>query len=486
MRHAAAACLFCAVGMLAAALPAPARADTVDLKDGTRVTGTLRRNGTGGWIVYTPGGGVVPVPAEAVLSVELAPSSALTPQQLDDRLQGLRQWADTRTLNNDWQLEAVIIRYQQFIVHLPPSPTRTAAQQDLKTWQERYRRRMVRIGQRWFDPATEAAAISDAASAQAEQARQLIKQRDLDAATPLLVQAVGADPANVASLYLLALVRFEQNDVDASRSALNALLPLEQNHAPSLNNLAVVQWRQNQFMAALSSYETAMKAEPGNQFILDNVAAALATLPQYLRTTAAYSEVRGEFDRQFAQLSARLEQVGLRRYGSQWIPAAQMEQIEQRMASARKQLDQLAAAFDASVKRAQQLDQNIFQMQAELSRMQMSVAIQFSPYGLAPVPIPAGAPVPALYANLQQDMQLAQQRRQQEASNMQFLRQQAIALQKQIAPPPMDWVQRMAGPAGTPMQPGRAPATQPATASTWSSGTGGHPLTPGTLATLLP
>jgi tetratricopeptide (TPR) repeat protein len=408
----------------------------------------VKRAAAGGWIVYQSGGGVVPVAADQVSSIELTPPANLSTAQAMERLDGLRSWcAGTH------EPAAAIRRYDSFIAQIKEPTALAAAKADLSVWQDRQQCRMVKVGQRWFDPKTDHDALVTETTAQADAARQLLKQGQSTQADPLLSEAVAADPHNATALYLLALVRLDQDDLPGARKSLDALMPLAMDHAPTLNNLAVVQWRQNQWMAALSSYQAALAAAPVELRIVDNVGAALAAFPSYFRSTPIYTQVMQDYQRQQQLLAQRMAGVGLVRYGSAWIPLAQRQQIEAQQKLARQQLNQLAAAFDAAAKTAEDIDRDILQAESQLRSLQLTALVQYNPYGLAPQPLPLAMPAPLAYTNLQQDLQLQQQRRNQQAGLMATMRQTAIDLQKQLAPPPNDLTQVLFGVEATPFIP---------------------------------
>lgn len=448
--------VWAAIGLTVCSATRVSMADTLTLLDGRRVSGTVKRSASGGWLVYESNGAILPVAAEQVYSIEITPPANLTAAQANQRLEGLRRW-----VAGTHEPAAAIRRYNWFIEQIKEPGAVAAAKADLAVWQDRERRHMVKIDGRWFDPHADRAALADAATAQADRARQLLKQGDTASAEPLLVEATQSDPRNGTALYLLALLRINQDDLPAARAALNALLPLAPDHAPTLNNLAVVQWKQNQCLAALSSYQEALAAAPVNRLIVDNVGAALAAMPGVFRTTAVYQQVQQDYQQQQAQLAQRMGQAGLVRYGSAWIPLAQFQQIQTQQKQAHEQLNRLAVAFDAAAKTAEEIDRDILQTQSELHRLQAAAYLQYNPYGLAALPLPIGAPAPVVYTNLQQDLQLQRQRRIQQSTLMVTMRQTAIDLQKQLSPPPSDLTQRVVGLEGTPLIAEAAPATQP-------------------------
>lgn len=431
----------------AVSLP-PALADVVHLKDGTTLEGDVKRNDDG-WIVYNHGA-ATKVRSDQVVSIEMKPSAAASPQVAAERLASLR-----RSVENVTDLKEIISRYQRFITQTNDPASVTEAKKDLAIWQDRLNQNMVKVGNQWILPA-DRAKLTDQAAALADHARQLMKQGRTKDADPLLVEALNDDPQNPSALYLLGLLRYQQEQIPAARKALDVLVAMMPNHAPTLNNLAVVQWRQRQFVAALASYDAAMLADPINKDILDNVASALASLPAEFRDSPVTRKTTRRFQEQDQTLQERMAQSGWHRYGTTWITDKDLAQIKQQQKETQDKLDALATEFDQSKERWDHLNRSIEDTEAALHR------IEATTYSRDPT---TGAfiqlPYPPTYYDLQRDDQRMRQDRAKEVTKMDSLKQSALALQKRLPNQKTVDVQKVIGPEGTPLRVADIPATQP-------------------------
>ncbi len=431
--------LFCCM----LALSAMVQADVVNLKDGRRLEGSVRKVADG-WIVYT-----TPTPThvspDQLVSIELAPPADA------QRLASLR-----RTVEYFSDLNQIISLYQRFIDQTTDPATLADAKKDLAVWKNRLDQKMVRQAGKWMLP-EDRDKLSIAATALAEQARQLMKQNRGKEADPILAAALVDDPMNPSALYLLGLLRVQQQQFPAARKALDALAALIPDHAPTLNNLGVVQWRQHQFVAALASFDAAMLAAPVNKYILDNTAVALAQLPGEFRNGRITQKAADDFQQQDQSLDKLMETFGWHRYATGWITDKDMAQFRAQQKQNQKALDEMAGQFDQVKQRLEQINQSIDDIEAQMDTIEASSYVRDPRTGVLFL-----IPYPPIYFQLQQDDGRAHRDRDLAAGQLDALQRTARALrdiQPPNLPPP---VMKMIGPEGTPLAAALIPTTQPA------------------------
>jgi tetratricopeptide (TPR) repeat protein len=425
--------------LLPAVLATSLFADTICLKDGSKLEGNLKHTDDG-WIVTT-NGKTSHVTSDQVQSIELTPAKDIGPRLAAERLSSLR-----RSVENLDDLPEIILRYHRFIDQINDQATSSEAKKDLTLWEDRLNQKMVKIGSRWILPADRARLI-DEATILADQARQLMKQGRTKEAEPILSTAIEDDPQNISALYLLGLLRYQQEKIIDARKALDLVASLIPNHAPTLNNLAVVQWRQRQYAPALVSYDGAMLAWPGNKLILDNVAYALAGLPAIYKNTPVAQRVTRHFQEQDKLLAEQMALSGLHRHGTTWISDADFQRLQQQDKEKQAKLDAMSAEFDKIKDRVTEIDRNIEDTESQMHR------IEASSYARDPT---TGAmlqlPYPTVYYDLDKDDKRMQADRAKEVKKMDALQQAARALQQPAAAGKIVDLQQMIGPEGTPVR----------------------------------
>jgi tetratricopeptide (TPR) repeat protein len=423
-------------------------ADTIYLKDGTKLDGTLRHVDNG-WTI-SQNGITTNVTTDQVQSIELTPAKNVGPQAAAERLESLRH-----SVENVDDLSEIILRYHRFIDQINDPSALAAAKNDLESWNDRANQKMVKVGKRWILRADRAKLIDEAIGL-AAQGRQLMKEGRTRDAEPILNTALDDDPQNVSALYLLGLLRYQQDQFLAARKALDVVAFLVPNHAPTLNNLAVVQWRQRQYVPALVSYDGAMLAWPVNKTILDNVAVALSLLPaEYQRSPVAHRATR-RFQEQDKLLAEQLAVLGLHRHGTQWISDTDFQKMQEQEKAKQAALDAMAVDFDKAKDRLAEIDRDIDDTESQMHRIEAASYIRDPYTGLL-----IRLPLPSVYYDLEKDDKREHADRDEQVKKLDAIQQAAKALQQ---PAPGDKTldtQQMIGPEGTPL--GAVPASQPST-----------------------
>jgi tetratricopeptide (TPR) repeat protein len=436
---------FALTGSLAAA------ADTVRLKDGTLLEGSVRRSADGGWVV-TSGAKSTSVTVDQIDSIDVSPAAPATAMV---RLASLRRATD----NIDDPKEAVV-QYQRFVDQNRDPIATAEAKKDLDVWHDRVAKGATRVAGKWVLP-DERAKLIEQAAASADLARQYMKQgRTLEAA-PLLAAAVAIDPQNVTAQYLTGLLAFDQEKLPVARKAFETVAAAIPNHAPTLTNLAVIQWRQKQYAAAMANFDAAMQAAPVNKSVLDDVAAALQQWPQGTAKPPVVIRAETRFHDQDAKLADRLAPLGLHRVGATWIDIRDGQQAAARQQQADAQLDILAGDFDRSVDRIKQIDQSAAATQDQVHRIEAETLVVDPRSG-----VQVQLPLPPVYGNLMQDLQRMTRDRAAAVGRLDVIKRQAQVIQSGRLELQGIGILRLIGPEGTPFKPPvappvAAPATQP-------------------------
>ena len=324
-----------AVIAAAAAAASPAFADVVHLKDGTTITGDVKR-GTIGYLVTLPDGKVKPVAPEDVKSIEVGATAprptavgvpAATTTRPADADEATRNLASLRrSVENTDDPRRAIEKYQRFIETAAGTPAEIEARKDLAMWQDRAEKGLVKVGPKWVSPA-ERTKMQERSLAQASSARRLLRQGKLPEAAQAIDQALADDPNNPAALYLRGLLQYRKDQVPAARTSFELVNRLVPGNAATLNNLAVIAARQSQPNVALGYYDQAMSASPQDRNILDNVAEALYTLPDNARNSGIARRVAARFAEQDAALASEMEKRDMHRWGATWVTTADFDRL---------------------------------------------------------------------------------------------------------------------------------------------------------------
>jgi Flp pilus assembly protein TadD len=420
-------------------------AGVIELKDGTRLEGDVKRT-PDGWTITAADGAVQNVAPDAVKSIQLGSS-----QKSGESAEALASLRRSALALGD--INQIIDRYQHFIAGASDPQVRADAQGDLATWQQRKDQGLIKHGSKWINPA-DAATFAAQAGAAAEQARDLIRQNRMKEADQLLQQALSDDPTNPSALYLRGVVLFRQEKLVDARKSFEGANAAEPNDAPTLNNVAVVLWRQNQQPGAMNFYDQAMQAQPVNKFILDNVAEALGTMPDDLKKSPAVARALRRFTEQDTLLQQRMASQGQYRWGSMWVDQKKLDELK----VAEKQIHEKMAAmqndFDQTKSRISAIDSEMQQNQQIMNDLQVTAVVTDGKGHVIYTPLPQS------YYDLQAKNNQLKSEQDSLKSKMASLQDQAKNVQQQVPVPQFTGVQQIVGVEGMP----QSPATQPTSA----------------------
>ena len=438
---------------------APARADVVVLKDGTRVEGDLQRT-EDGYNLTTPAGIRTRLKTADIKSIEVKPRAA--PDDAQRRLDSLR-----RSLENASDANLAVTRYNDFLRRYGDTDQAEPARADLAQWQERVDRHMTRAGGRWVTP-EELGSLKEDSQEAAVKAASMVSQGRLREAGPLLQQALEMDPKNPSALYLRGVVLFRQDQLGPSRKAFEQTAQLVPEHAATLNNIAVIFWRQKNEAAALRSYDAALLATgpaagvsgPEAEAVVNNVAEALHALPKELRDAAATKKVVLHFQEREAALAAKMKQRGFYRFGAAWVEGDQLDKLLAQEKEIDNKIKDLEAEFDGVQQRIEAIDRDIADTERSMRRMEATGYVRDPVTGrvgrLAP---------PRMYYGLQRDLEDLKRERATQESKVAALRRDAKAAKQQLPVQRYTGTQRIIDADGAPLMGAAAPAPPPAPAA---------------------
>jgi Flp pilus assembly protein TadD len=448
-------------------------ADTLVLRDGTRLVGDVKKTDAG-YEITGADGKVTKVSASQVQSIELgagtgasggsatgAGAGATTNMSSDAAsalaaLKSLRRSVEALP-----EINQILERYQRFIDNTKDSKIVEEARKDLAMWKERQSRGMVKHGSKWMT-AEQAAEMIAKANATAQEARELLragKQTEADAA---IGTALDQDPTNPAALFLRGIVLYRADKLIDARKAFETVNTQVDKHAPTLNNLAVIHGRQKQPGPALNLYDQAMQAAPVNKFILDNVADALGTMPENDRKGAQYQRVARRFAEQDQLLQKQMAPQGWYRWGSQWVDQKALDQLKEAEKAVRAKMAAMQSDFDQSKARIAQIDQEVAQNTRQMDDLR-SRSLYYDPITKRTVTYP----LPQAYYDLQNKNQSLRQEQSALNAKLNTLKEQASHIQQELPTPRFTGIQQIVGvegmPMGTPPSASDDASTQPAT-----------------------
>jgi tetratricopeptide (TPR) repeat protein len=429
-----------------------ARADIIHLKDGSTLTGDIKKT-PDGWTVIDEKGKSHVFPVDAVRTIELSragsgPESKLVAM---DRLMSIR-----RSVENLTDVKSVIDRFEKFIEQNKENkPVANEAQKDLAIWKERLERGMVKVGNRWVGP-EEKARLQEEALGVVAEARELVKQNKMRDAQATLEKALAVDPTNGSALYLKGLILYRQDKINDARKAFEAVVATMPDHGPTLNNLAIVLWRQNQRMPALSAYDQAMVAMPLNKELLNNVAEALAALNEKEQNSPIAQKVYRRWTEQDTQLQQQMAPLGWYRWGATWVTKDQYDKLKDAEQKVKDQIVEMEKQFADAEAKISTIDDKMKQNRDAMRYLQQD-RVGTDPQGRQFV-----NPLPELYWEYDRANRRLEIQRRETITLMETLRSKAQAVKQQLPVPKFTGVQVAIGVEGTPaIAPTIAPDPKP-------------------------
>ena len=453
------------------ALAVSASADTLVLKDGGTLDGSIQKV-DGGYDVVAADGAKTFVPDAKVAAFRLgggggsaAPSTkpadgADASKVLDPGLASLR-----RSVDNLDDLGIIIAKYERFVEQNKANATvADAARQDLARYAGYRDGGYVKFNGQWVPSGERSAALRETFAA-ASEARLQIKDGDTAAAKATIDRMLAADAGDVSALYLRGVMAQADGDVPLARDSFEKVRRQLPDHAPTLVNLAAISIKFNQQPRAMTFLSDAMKAAPANREVLDAVAEALAMLDDASAKSRQATLARRSFDQQDAILQRQMAQRNLYRWGSKWVGKEEYDRLKQLDADIQQKVRDIQARQQALRADAARIDRQIAENAAYMRQLDQSRNYADKDGKLVQGPLP-----PAYFDAQRRGSELVRERQASEA--------QAASLDGEVArersrfpTPPYDGAVKPVGEDGVPVtlppepgRPGEPAATGPAAA----------------------
>jgi Tfp pilus assembly protein PilF len=429
----------------------PLFADTIHLKNGNKLEGTIKRD-KGGWEITDTNGKTLLVLDSEVSRIEK--STTLSAAELAlGKLATLR-----RSVESLSDVNQIIDRYQKFIEQNKETPIAAEADRDLATWKDRQAKKFVKVGNEWVSPEAHAEMLEKAAGTLGE-IRDLIRDGRHKEAEAEVTKLLAASPDNASGHYLRAVLAHKQGEVGVAKRHFERVRELISDHGPTLNNLAAIAWKQKQQAQAIAMYVQAMQASPRNRQILDNVAEALHAAPQELRNSANAKKAEAIFKEQDAELQKQLEQEGLFRWGSTYVNKAQYEEAmkaQEKVQAKLQQLDQEYRRVEARLREIERTiglnEESMLQIDRERSRIDPATG-RYIRLGR-----------PSIYYDLKRENDKLQLEERDLLGKLDGYHDKARAIEQESPHPQYSGTQRLIEAEGTPLVAAKGPATKPVTA----------------------
>ena len=371
-RHTLARAASLAVACLAlAGVAGVAAGDTLVLRDGSSLEGTIKK-APGGYDVVAADGTRTFVADTQVAAFRLTGKPATRPGggggDVDDAgLASLR-----RSVDNLDDLKLIVARYERFVEQSKDKPAvAAAATEDLERYRQLRADGYVKFNGEWVAPGERADALR-ATYLDAAEARRQIKDGDLAAARATVAKMLAADAGDVSANYLGGVLAQRDGDVTAARNYFEKVRRKLPKHAPTLVNLAAINVKYNQQARALAFLGDAMRSEPNNKDVLDGVAEALAMLDDRTAKSHQADVTRKVFEQQDAVLQRQMKERGLYRWGSKWVGGEDYAKLKALDDEVRGNVNRLQAQQAGLRQQAQQIDRQAADLTSYLANLEQS------------------------------------------------------------------------------------------------------------------
>jgi tetratricopeptide (TPR) repeat protein len=386
---------------------------------GERIEGDLKKTPSG-WRVTQTDGSVREVAAAEVRAIELNSTGAGNQME---RLDSLR-----RSVEAFEDIPKIIDRYRRFIEQVKDKPVIDAAIADVKTWQERLDKGLVKVGKRWMTPEEKRDLAVDIIR-RVEEARQQIKAQDIASAQRTIASILDDEPDNISAVYLTAVILQQQGKSIEAETRFRDVLKSIVDHAPTLNNLAVLNARQKQWPAACAMMEQALAAEPNVQMLIDSAAELLEMLPADQRKSTSAQKLRQRFATQDGAMQKTMAARQMYRWGAKWVDQPTRDQLAEAEKGVKTRLDELQGDFDLTQGRIDRIDVEVTQNERTLREIESRSFIRTADGSYIRVPYP-----PAYY-DIQRDINRLRAERGEMNKRLESLRDAAKRAQAELPVP---------------------------------------------------
>lgn len=331
----------------------PCWGDIVELKDGRRFEGDLKRTAEG-YEITSADGSVTRVRSDQVASMRLTGRATTTaPSAANERFASLK-----RSVEGMSDLDQILARFRSFIEQNKDQPIADEAKREMALWEDRKARGLVKVSVGWVTPQQRERLLAGTTGL-AFQARDALRQNHVKDAEALVAQILELDPSNPPALYLQGVMLYRSDKIAVARRSFEQVVQALPDHAASLNNVAVVYSRQNDTNRAMGFLDRAMVAMPDNKEILNNVLELLMAMPENQRKSAAVQKVQRRFAEQDMRLVQLMARYGWYRWGSLWVDQGQIDHFREQEKTIRAKMADMQKEYDANDARIKEIEARV-------------------------------------------------------------------------------------------------------------------------------
>ncbi len=166
----------------------------------------------------------------------------------------------------------VLIAYKIFLQdERIAEPDRKAAEEQFPVWEERAKKRMVRVGLAWLEPA-EVNDLKQQTRQLTDEALRLLEIGQDEAAIDKCVQASELDPDAILADFLAGLASALMScDAKSAHRHFAECVRRDPRHVSALNNLALSEVRLREYTKALANWQTALEVAPAAPEVIQNL-----------------------------------------------------------------------------------------------------------------------------------------------------------------------------------------------------------------------
>lgn len=417
-----------------------AAADVVELKDGTTLTGDVKREDRR-WLITLQDGTVRRISADDVKSVNV---SGATSRPVIEATQASLN-ALHRQVESTTQPSEAISKYDKFLARPSEPAIMEQAREELAVWVDRRDRKLVRIGDNWLTP-EQVRESRQRIMPRIDEARQLLDEGRISRAEQIIEEVLAIDPANISAMYLKGIVHFEKRQFPIARQSFEQVRNALPDHPATWNNIGVILFEQNQETPGLAAYEKALAYGANEPKILDNVAEALASLSDDERRSTVAKRVMQRFQEADKAVAAELAGQDLYRWGATWVSGEQIRQIEQERKTIEQKIDDLEDQFAEIEDEIELINARIHNNRQRMVRLRIDTERRQEQYkGPGRIGLPREY---QMLAGENEELQLEQNQKQRKLEDM---REEAHQLKAKYPQPQYSGRQRLIGPEGTPV-----------------------------------
>jgi len=317
--------------LFAATTAIPAQADIILLRDGTSISGSIRRDGKS-MVIKADDGRVLTVSPDEVVRITLI--STITPAQAAE---SAWTWTSAQIKNAD-TLADIIKLHEDFLTKNPDAPNSGQVRASLEEYKKLQAQDGVRFRGKWV-PQAQVEVLMRKDDEQAEPALSLYRAGKMKEALEAAQLVVKGNAENSSALIVGGMAAYRQNNLAVARQLFTQLAEVDTGNIVALNNIAVIAGQQKREAEGLLHFTKALAAVPDNRLLLDNITEALNSYKGD-RNAAIYKDLLRQFDQAELRMEAALAKKDLYRYGSTWVS---QDQLTKATAMSKQVKDQMAA-----------------------------------------------------------------------------------------------------------------------------------------------